>query len=242
MLKKKTGIILTLLFYIAFSHNPVTAGLSDWLKGIQDTVLGSQTLTEAEITAGLKEALRVGTTNAIKIVAKRNGYYLNPDIKVPLPQQVQQVAPVMRAVGLQSQLDRFEQSMNRAAEKAAPEAGKIFGRAIRKMTINDAFNILDGPDDAATLFFKDNTWSDLQRIFKPEVSRVMAEVGVTRIYTDLNRQLSRYPYLDALTIDLDAYVTEKALQGLFVMLAREEKDIRHNPKARVTDLLKKVFA
>lgn len=242
MLKKKTGIILTILIYIVFSHNPVTAGLSDWLKGIQDAVLGGRNLTEAQITAGLKEALQVGTRNTIKAVARQNGYYLNPDIKVPLPQQVQQVAPVMRAVGLESQLVKFEQSMNRAAEKAAPEAGRIFGRAIGKMTISDAVHILDGPDDAATMFFKDKTWADLQRIFKPEVSKVMAEVGVTRMYKDLNRQLSRYPYLDAWTIDLDAYVTEKALQGLFVMLAREEKEIRHNPKARVTELLKKVFA
>lgn len=241
MSNTKTVIISSILLTIVFSQNPVAAGLSDWLKGLQDAVRGSRKLTEAEITAGLKEALQIGSRNAVTIVSKYNGYYLNPDIKVPLPEQVQQVAPVMRAVGLKSQLVKFEQSMNRAAEKAAPEAGRIFGRAIGKMTIEDAADILDGPDDAATLYFKDKTWNDLQRVFKPEVSRVMAEVGVTRLYKDLNRQLSRYPYLDTLTIDLDAYVTDKALQGLFVMLAREEKDIRHNPGARVTELLKKVF-
>jgi len=227
---------------IFWSAIPAEAGFSDFLKGIQDTLKGSHQLSESEITRGLKEALEIGTKNAVKLVSVTNGYYKNPKIKIPLPQTVQQMAPVMQAVGLKKHLTRFEKSMNRAAEKAAPEARKIFWDAIGKMTFGDARKILDGPDNAATLYFKDKTWTRLQQIFEPIVKSAMARVGVTKYYQDINIQLRRYPFVDKMTVDLDAYVTEKALQGLFIMLAKEEKEIRSNPRARVTELLKKVFA
>ena len=237
-------VIVAVLGIGIFVVSPSTAAASDFSrfwKGIQETLLGGRSLSEAEITRGLREALQIGTNNAVKIVSVTNGYYKNPKIKIPLPQKVQQIAPVMRKIGLKNHLVRFEKSMNRAAEKAAPEAKRIFWDAIGRMTFSDARKILKGPDDAATRYFKDKTWTRLHRIFEPIVKQAMASVGVTKYYQDLNKNLRRYPYLDTLTIDLDAYVTDRALDGLFIMLAKEEKEIRRNPQARVTELLKKVF-
>jgi hypothetical protein len=140
-----------------------------------------------------------------------------------------------------SKVDAFELSMNNAAERAAPEAKSIFLDAIKKMKIDDAKKILNGRDDEATLYFKDKTNARLQAIFEPIVKESMGEVGVTRIYQDLNAKVEKIPFADSFSFDLDQYVTDGALNGLFQMLAEEEKKIRSDPAARVTDLLKKVF-
>jgi hypothetical protein len=132
--------------------------------------------------------------------------------------------------------------MNRAAERAAPEAKPIFWDAIKQMSFADARQILDGPDDAATRYFQDKTSSRLQKIFKPITRKAMSEVGVTRYYQSLDAKIRTIPFADQMSFDLDQYVTHQALSGLFVMLAEEEKKIRRDPAARVTDLLKKVFA
>ena len=131
--------------------------------------------------------------------------------------------------------------MNNAAERAAPEAKSIFWDAIKKMKIDDAKTILNGRDDEATLYFKDKTYARLQEIFEPIVNESMGEVGVTRAYQDLNAKVEKIPFADSFSLDLDKYVTDGALNGLFQMLAAEEKKIRSDPAARVTDLLKKVF-
>ena len=214
----------------------------DALKGLQKTLGGGgEGLSEDEIVRGLKEALQVGTTKAVEVVSQVNGYYGNPRIKIPLPGEIQKVEKLLKAVGYGNQIDEFELSMNRAAEHAAPEAKRLFVDSIKKMSISDAQKILKGKDDEATLYFKEKTWNQLQEIFKPIVHKSMSQVGTTQSYQALEEKVHTIPFTDKLNLDLDKYVTGKGLDGLFFMLAEEEKKIRPDPAARVTDLLKKVF-
>ncbi len=236
-----TGLMLV-VFFICSSHLGVCAGLTDIFKGAQDVLGGSGTLTNDEIIAGLKEALAVGTEKAVALVSQADGYYGNSDIKIPLPESVQKVEKFLRASGYGQKVDAFELSMNRAAERAAPEAKLIFGDAIKAMSFEDAKKILNGRDNEATLYFEDKTSDRLNRIFKPIVKDAMGEVGVTRSYQDLNARIESIPFGKSAGFDLDQYVTDGALKGLFTMLAEQERQIRTQPAARVTDLLQKVFA
>jgi hypothetical protein len=218
------------------------AGYQDLINSAVKTLQGGQELSNSEIANGLKEALQVGTKNAVSLVSKFNGYYKNPQIKIPLPGSVQKVEGLLRAAGFGQKVDAFELSMNRAAEHAAPQAESIFWNAIQKMSFTDARKILNGPDNAATLYFKDKTSSQLSSIFKPIVHQSMSTVGVTEAYQNLELGMKALPFGSSLGGDLDQYVTNKSLDGLFFMLAEEEKKIRQDPAARVTDLLRKVFA
>jgi hypothetical protein len=154
---------------------------------------------------------------------------------------VQKTEKLLRAAGFGSKVDEFELSMNRAAERAAPEAKAIFWDGIKNMTFSDARKILNGRSDEATLYFQEKTSPKLREIAKPVVHDAMSEAGVTRTYQDLDRTARTIPFAGSYSFDLDQYVTDKALAGLFLMLAEEEKKIRENPAARTTDLLKKVF-
>lgn len=236
-----TGLMLV-VFFICSSHLGASAGLTDIFKGAQDVLGGSGTLTNDEIIAGLKEALAVGTEKAVALVSQADGYYGNSDIKIPLPESVQKVEKFLRASGYGQKVDAFELSMNRAAERAAPEAKSIFGDAIKAMSFEDAKKILNGRDNEATLYFEDKTSDRLNSIFKPIVKDAMGEVGVTRSYQDLNARIESIPFGKSAGFDLDQYVTDGALKGLFTMLAEQERQIRTQPAARVTDLLQKVFA
>jgi len=218
------------------------AGFQDFLKGAMKSLGLEQGLTESEIVDGLKEALEIGTGKAVTLVSKKNGYLNNPKIKIALPEKVQKSESFLRNIGFGSKIDKFELSMNRAAERAVPRAKSIFWDAIQKMTFSDARQILDGQDDAATIYFRQKTSSQLRDEFKPIVNQAMSEVGVTQAYKSLDRKIRKLPFTKSLSFDLDQYVTDKALDGLFSMLAEEEKKIRQDPAARVTDLLKKVFA
>ena len=229
------------IFCIFTFDNQVHAGFQDFLKKAMKTVGGEQSLTNDEIVKGLKEALEIGTSTAVNTVSITDGYLKNPQIKIPLPDNVKKVDKLLRATGFGDQVDEFELSMNRAAERAAPEAKNIFWEAIKQMTFTDAREILDGQDNSATLYFEDKTSDRLQEIFKPITHQAMSEVGTTRYYQTLDDKIKTIPFADQMSFDLDQYVTEKALSGLFLMLAEEEKKIRQDPAARVTDLLKKVF-
>ena len=233
---------LLFVFLICGVHFGFAAGLSDLLKDAQETFGSKGGPSNDEIIQGLKEALQVGTEKAVKRVSKPDGYYQNPDIKIPLPESVQKAEKILRATGYGESVDRFELSMNRAAERAAPEAKSIFGDAITQMTFDDAKKILNGRDNEATLYFEDKTSARLREVFKPIVKDAMGEVGVTQSFQDLNARVESMPFGKSLSFDLDQYVTDGALNGLFKMLAEEEKRIRTDPAARVTDLLKKVFA
>ncbi|MFC1868186.1 DUF4197 domain-containing protein [Thermodesulfobacteriota bacterium] len=213
----------------------------DILKGAQKALGIGGGLSESKIVDGLKEALQIGTGNAVQTVSQVGGYYNNSTIKIPLPKSIQKVEKLVRAVGFGKQVDEFELSMNQAAEKAAPEAKSLFWDAIKQISFSDARKILDGRENEATLYFKEKTHGRLSEIFKPIIHNVMSKVGVTQSYQQLEAKVADIPFTDNLNLDLDQYVTERSLDGLFLMLAEEERKIRQDPAARVTDLLKQVF-
>ena len=218
------------------------AELKDMLRSFGSTPKGSQSSSdEGTAAAGLKEALAVGTQNAVNSLSKPDGYFGNKLVKILMPEKLRTVADVMKRVGYQKQVDEFVLSMNRAAEKAAPEAASIFGDAIREMTFDDARKILAGGDTSATDFFKEKTHDRLYAKFKPIISSSMDKVGTTRSYKEMMGKYESLPFMSSQSFDLDHYVTNKALDGLFLVVGQEEKNIRTNPAARTTDLLKSVF-
>jgi RNA binding exosome subunit len=235
-------IFIGLLIAMFFGQTPqALAQLGDILKGLKKAIGVDSELSENKIIEGLKEALEIGTSNAVGLVSQLNGYYKNPKIKIPLPDSVQKVEKILRKVGFGSKVDDFEMSMNRAAEQAAPEAKALFIDTIKQMSFDDARNILNGSDNAATLYFKDKTWNRLYDKFKPIVNSTMSEVGVTRYYQDLDKKVRSIPFADSMSFDLDKYVTDGTLEGLFYMVEQQERKIRQDPAARVTELLKEVF-
>ena len=237
-------IFLTGVCVIVFLLNPfvsVGADYGSFFKKIQDAISETPGKSQGEIVDGLKEALEIGTGNTVRALSKVNGYYSNPKLKIPLPPYVQKFESILRATGFGSQVDEFELSMNRAAEKAAPEAKDLFVDAIKAMTFSDAKKILNGADNAATAYFQEKTTDKLQGLLKPIIQQSMANVGVTQSYKSLSQKISTLPFAGNYVVDLDSYVTEKSINGLFIRLAEEEARIRNDPAARVTDLLKKVF-
>jgi hypothetical protein len=240
----KVFIAAVLMAGVVLPAGPAFSGDDPWeglLKNLKEA-LPAAGLSEDEIAQGLKQALKIGTKKAVKQVSALNGYFKNPDIRIPLPRQVRETEELLRTFGLGDQLDAFVLSMNRAAEKAAPEARRIFVDAILQMGIDDARRILEGRDNEATLYFQEHTEDRLTEVFLPATHDAMAEVGVTRTWQDLEGRMKNVPLLsESIRLDLDRYVTEKALDGLFFVLAEEEKKIREDPAARVTELLQKVF-
>jgi Protein of unknown function (DUF4197) len=235
------GLVVMVMAVATTAAADRTSFGQDVLKSAQQLAAGKDSPQNSQIVDGLKEALQVGTDNAVKSVSRPDGYYKNQDIKILLPQYVQNAETVLRAAGMGATLDEFEQSMNRAAEKAAPQAKSLFLDAVKQMNVTDAEKILNGRDNEATLYFKDKTSAQLQALFIPIVKESMSSVGVTRIYQSLEQKIQSIPFAGATSFNLDQYVTEKSIDGIFVMLAKEEASIRKNPAARVTDLLKNVF-
>ena len=204
--------------------------------------LGSKTqLGDAKIASGLKEALKVGAENAVKLTGKTDGYYRNEAIKILMPKNVRSLEKGIRALGAGAKIDEFELSMNRAAESAAPEARKIFADAILRMNIDDARKILNGGNTAATDYFKSKTTGELTIAFRPIVGNSMEKFSVTQQWNALAGQAQSIPFAKSPSLDINQYVVGKALDGLFFMLGQEEKKIRSDPAARVTTLLKQVF-
>jgi hypothetical protein len=204
---------------------------------------GSQPVATDDKTgaAGIKEALAVSTERAVQSLSQADGYFGNAAVKILMPSSIQKVADVARMAGYQKQVDEFTLSMNRAAEAAAPLASRYFGDAIRAMTLQDVRGILAGGDTAATDFFRGKTQDQLYAAFKPVVSKKVDEVGATRAYKDMMGRYEQVPLMKSQSLDLDDHVTRKALDGLFHVVAEEEKKIRKDPAARTTDLLKTVF-
>ena len=224
------------------SAAPASAQLDQILKEI-DTYSrpGVGTPGDAKIGAALKQALQVGTENAVKLTGKTDGYLTNKAIKILMPERLRTVERGLRTAGYGSEVDKLVLNMNRAAERAAPSAKKIFWNAIGGMTIDDARRILGGTPTAATDYFKSKTSASLTSAFRPIVDQAMNEVGTTRQYNELLGQAKAIPFLKTENYDLDRYVVGKALDGLFHVVGEEERKIRADPAARVTDLLKEVF-
>jgi hypothetical protein len=217
------------------------ASLDDMLES--SGLSGASTLDEGTIVSGLKEALRVGTENAVALTSAKGGFLDNDLIRIPLPDSLDPMADALRSVGFGSQVDELEVSMNRAAEQAAGEAGEVFWNAIRSMSIADARGILDGGDTAATDYFRRVTSQPLFQRFEPIVAQKMDEVGLVRLYDGLADRYRAIPLIGSAKPppEIEGYVTDKTLDGLFTVLAEQEQKIRTDPSARVTELLQRVF-
>lgn len=217
----------------------VIAGCDKQITDILDT---DTSLSEEEIVAGLKQALEVGSENAGDQLAAVDGYFGNQIIKILMPPEAEKVENTLRSIGLGSEVDKAILSMNRAAEDAATKAAPIFINAITNMSIADGLGILNGGNGAATTFLKDNTTQELTDAFAPVIKTSLEKVNATKYWQDIFTVYNALPTTqNKINPDLQAYVTERALNGLFVTVEQEENKIREDPAARVTELLQKVF-
>lgn len=213
----------------------------DVLQQIEIPSSSRAPLTTAEIVQGLKEALSVGTNNAVSILGKENGFYGDALLRIPFPEEAKVVEEKLRELGMNKLVDDFIVTMNRGAEKAVQKAAPVFLGAIREMTFADARQILQGPDNAATEYFRGKTLSPLTTAFKPDVKTTLDQVEVTRYWTDITSTYNKIPFTRKVETDLAQYVTEKTIHALFVKVAEEEKKIRVDPIARVSEILRRVF-
>lgn len=234
---KKICLIILLIALSATAAFPQFNKLLDQAK----KVVSGQPLTADEVAQGLKEALTNGISKGSDLVSKADGYFKNPEIKIPFPPDVKRVEDKLRQIGMGGEVDKFVLSLNRGAEDAAKEAKPIFVNAIKQMTIDDAFGILKGQPDAATQFLKRTTTAQLKEKFKPVVQNSLDKVNATRYYGDLVGTYNKIPFVEKVNPDLNEYATDMAIKGLFTMIAKEEKNIRQDPLARTSDLLKRVF-
>lgn len=258
------GLSALVLVFVLGAGSTGSAGASqfkDLLKQVRQSTRGpapgrpGSNLPNGEIASGLKEALAKGTTNAINRLGRDGGFWNNSKVRIPLPGKLEQAGKLARQLGQGAKVDAFELSLNRAAEKAVPQVADIFGDAIRRMTLDDARGILTGGDHAATDFFRRVAGAALTARIRPIVARATESVGVTRKYkafTSGSEGGALGGLLGSLgggsrdraaggPLDLDDYVTAKTLDGLFATIAEQEQSIRHNPAARSTELLKRVF-
>jgi len=202
----------------------------------------TRTLGQAEVVAGLREALVKGSEIAVGELGRPDGFLKHAEVRIPLPGPLESVGNGMRRFGMGSYVDAFETSLNRAAEQAVPEALELLVASIRAMSVDDAMRILNGPDDAATRYFRERNETRLVERFLPIVKEATASAGVTQAYKSMLGQAGMVAQLvDPGSLDIDRYVTGAAVDGLFVLLAREEKNIRANPLARTSELLQRVF-
>lgn len=208
---------------------------------IQPTTSSSGVLSEEEVGSGLKEALSKGVEKGVDQLSKPNGYFGDLEIKIPLPETAANVESKLRAMGQGQKVDETIESINRAAEDAANGAKSIFVDAIKSMSVTDAMSILRGEDNAATKFLEKTTRAALVEKFKPVVKASLNKVGATKNWNTIFTAYNKIPLVTKVNPDLEDYATNKAIDGLFIQIAKEERSIRKNPSARVTDLLKKVF-
>jgi len=225
---------------------------ADWLeqlmkRGLEPkTMPATQTatalLSDEEVVRGLKEALAQGSRQAIARLGKAGGYLNDPNVRIPMPDNLKTVERLLRTLKQDKVADEFVVSLNQAAEKAVPEAAAIIGDSLAKLTLVDARDILNGPEDAATQYFRKTGEAQLRARFLPIVRQATQQAGVTSAYKRLMQRAGPYAQLmGSQATDLDGYVTDKAMDGLFKMLAEEERRIRQDPLARTTELLNKVF-
>ena len=249
---RRYSISFAVLFaFAAFTMAPAQAqGLFDQLKKNLDKVPSmpggsgggaAGALSLGDISAGLKEALKVGTGRVVQSVGKADGYNKDPDIHIPLPPQLQNVQSTLRRFGLSSMADDLELKLNRAAEAAAPKTKELIINSITAMTLEDAKSIYNGPDDAATQYFKRTTSSDLKGVIKPIVDDTLNSVGAVASYDQLIGKYSNLPFVPDVKANISGHTVDLALKGLFHYLAKEEAVIRQNPAKRTTELLTKVF-
>ena len=232
------------LFLTTFSLAPAEGGwFGDSLELLLDMAgekKGSP-LTIEEIGAGLKEALSVGSGRVVKALGRTDGFNLDPEIHIPLPEEFTTVKIMLGKIGMADLLDDLELKLNRAAETATPEARALFLDAISKMTFEDVRAVFYGPDDAATRYFEKTMSPNLAGAMRPIVDRVLAEVGALRAYEKVMGQYQALPFVPDIKADLTQHVVQKAMDGIFLYMAREEAAIRKDPAKRTTEILRRVF-
>ncbi|MDX5334026.1 MAG: DUF4197 domain-containing protein [Gammaproteobacteria bacterium] len=221
----------------------LATGCLDMPVKLPATVTGTSVQpTQQEVTDGLREALSQGVTRAISQLGREGAFTADRRVRIPLPDELARVADTLERLGQERHVREFEQSLNRAAEESVPYATAIFARALGAMTLEDALGIVRGPSDAATTYFRQHAEGELYDAFLPVVARQTDSVGVTQAYKDMiDRTGMLKSVLSPELQDLDAYVTRRALDGLFLYIAEEEGRIRAQPVARTTELLRKVF-
>ena len=240
--------ITTFVIISGVGIKPSSAGM-DWLKKQIGSTLNAETknlsttkFSETKIASGLKEALKVGVDKAIELAGKMDGFNKNPDIKINMPEKLSLADKALRAAGFGPKLDEFVLSMNRAAEKAAPLAKETFVNSIMDMNIEDAQKILKGGGTSATEYFKGKTRQKLTELVQPVISQKLSELDVVHKYNDIIGQYKSLPFSSKFPApDINDYVVNKALDGIFHLIGQQEALIRQDPTARVTGLLKEVF-
>ena len=215
------------------------AAANDALKDVSTN--SSAPLSNDEVVSGLRNALTVGTNNSTAFASKVDGYYKNPALFIPFPPGAIKVKDKMDAIGFKDQTDKFVMTLNRAAEEAAKNAAPVFINAIKGMSIGDGFAILKGKDNAATQYLQDKTTSELKQKFTPIIQTAIDKVELTKYWNPIITDYNKIPFVEKQNPDLTAYVTERAMLGLFKLITDEELKIRKDPAARVNDILKRVF-
>jgi len=242
---KKCFLTFALMTGLVSSAPRAQAQLDQILKKAEDAAkssnAGNRNLSNGKIVAGLKQALSVSTGKAVAATGRPDGFLKNEAIKILLPEKLRTLSKGMRLMGMGSQMDELEVGMNRAAEQATPKAKQIFLNAVTRMSFDDARKILSSNDTAATEYFKKQSSDELTAAFAPIVRQSMENVGVIRQYERVMKSSAAASLVGSETLNLDKYVVQKTLDGLFLMLGEEEKKIRHNPAAQTTTLLKEVF-
>lgn len=213
----------------------------DSLSKKTKALTGGSKLSNEEVVKGLKEALSVGTNNSSSMASKLDGFYKNPRLFIPWPEEAKDMKARLLKMGFAKKIEEFETSLNRAAEEAALKAAPVFVDAITNMSVQDGFAILNGVDTSATNYLRKTTYSPLKTNFLPVVKDAIEKVKVTSYWNPLVTAYNKLPGVKKQNPDLDDYVTNKAINGLMILIADEEIKIRRDPAARVTDLLKKVF-
>jgi len=241
----RAALLALLLCYAPFAAGTARAQL-DWLKKGEE-LLGGTAQTEttglsgADVVAGLKDALRVGSETVVGRLGQTDGFNADPAVHIPLPQSMRSVKTALAAVGMSNMLDDLELKLNRAAEAATPQAKSLFWQAIEEMSVDDAMEIYNGPDDSATRYFQGKMSAPLAAAMKPLVEQSLAEVGAVQAYDAVMGEYAGIPFVPNVKADLNDYVVDEAMSGIFHYLAEEEAAIRQNPAKRTTEILQKVF-
>jgi hypothetical protein len=238
---KKPNCLIAILFvgnvFYTFAQFPSIK--KEIVKIIPSTV--SSNLSEDEVGRGIKEALTNGIEKGVNQLSKADGYFKDPQIKIPMPEEAKNVEEKLRKIGQGKKVEEAIESINRAAEDAASASKDLFINAIKNLTLKDVMNILNGKDDAATSYLNTNTNSALIEKFSPIIKASLDKVGATKHWSTVFTAYNAIPLVQKVNPDLTQYATKKAIDGLFIQIAKQELEIRKNPSARGTDLLKKVF-
>lgn len=210
-------------------------------SSVNSSAINIDGLSNKDVVAGLKEALNKGTANAVGKLGKEDGFFANEKVKIPLPESMQKVDQALRRFGMGKYADELVLTMNRAAEAAVPEARTLLISAVKEMSVQDAKGILTGGDTSATDYFRGKTSPKLTAKFLPIVQQATAKVGVAQKYNQLASNAARFGLIDESQTNLENYITQKTLEGLFLMIADEEKAIRANPVEQGSKIISKVF-